>query len=53
MKRERSVRLRAASDAACRARWAGRVGSEDIVLGDRAGLGYADDAHAVAPSTLR
>ena len=43
VKRERSSRLRAASDAACRARWARRVGSEDIVLVDRPGLGYADD----------
>ena len=43
VKRERSARLRAASDAACRARWASRVGSEDVVLVDRPGLGYADD----------
>ncbi len=43
MKRERSARLRAASDDACRARWASRVGSEDVVLVDRPGLGYADD----------
>jgi threonylcarbamoyladenosine tRNA methylthiotransferase MtaB len=43
VKRERSARLRAASDAACRARWLQRVGSEDRVLVDRPGLGYADD----------
>ena len=43
VKKERSARLRAASDAACRARWIGRVGSEDVVLVDRPGLGYADD----------
>ena len=43
VKRERSARLRAASDAASRALWASRVGSEDVVLVDRAGLGYADD----------
>ncbi len=43
LKRERSARLRAASDAACRARWLQRVGSEDRVLVDRPGLGYADD----------
>ena len=43
VKRERSARVRAASDAACRARWATRVGSEDVVLIDRMGLGYADD----------
>ena len=43
VKRERSARLRAASDAACRARWVSRLGSEDVVLVDRPGLGYADD----------
>ena len=43
VKKERSARLRAASDAACRARWARRVGSEDVVLVDRPGRGYADD----------
>jgi threonylcarbamoyladenosine tRNA methylthiotransferase MtaB len=43
VKKERSARLRAASDAACRARWTRRVGSEDVVLVDRPGLGYADD----------
>jgi len=43
VKRDRSARLRAASDAACRARWASRVGSDDMVLVDRPGLGYADD----------
>ncbi len=43
VKRERSRRLRAASVDACRARWASRVGSEDVVLVDRPGLGYADD----------
>ena len=43
VKKERSARLRAASDAACRARWASRVGSDDVVLVDRPGLGYADD----------
>ena len=43
VKRERSARLRAASDAACRARWSNRVGSKDVVLVDRPGLGYADD----------
>ena len=43
VKRERSARRRAASDAACRARWLARVGSEDRVLVDRPGLGYADD----------
>ena len=43
VKRDRSARLRAASDAACRARWASRLGSEDVVLVDRPGCGYADD----------
>ena len=43
VKRERSARLRAASDDACRARWRSRVGTEDVVLVDRPGLGYADD----------
>jgi threonylcarbamoyladenosine tRNA methylthiotransferase MtaB len=43
VKKERSARLRAASDAACRARWQRRLGSDDVVLVDRPGLGYADD----------
>lgn len=43
VKRERSARLRAASDAACRSRWRSRIGSDDIVLVDRPGLGYASD----------
>jgi len=43
VKKERSARLRAASDAACRRRWERRVGSDDLVLVDRPGLGYADD----------
>ena len=43
VKKERSARLRAASDRACRARWERRVGTEDVVLVDRPGLGYADD----------
>ena len=42
-KRGRSARLRALSDAACRARWQSRVGTDDTVLVDRPGLGYADD----------
>jgi threonylcarbamoyladenosine tRNA methylthiotransferase MtaB len=42
-KKERSARLRSASEKACRARWASRVGSDDVVLVDRAGRGYADD----------
>jgi threonylcarbamoyladenosine tRNA methylthiotransferase MtaB len=42
-KRERSARLRAASRAACFARWETKIGSEDVVLVDRAGRGYGDD----------
>jgi threonylcarbamoyladenosine tRNA methylthiotransferase MtaB len=42
-KKERSARLRALSDAACRARWAEKVGREDVVLVDRPGRGYGDD----------
>ena len=42
-KKERSVRLRAASTAACRRLWLSKVGSEDIVLVDRPGRGYGDD----------
>jgi threonylcarbamoyladenosine tRNA methylthiotransferase MtaB len=43
VKKERSARLRQASDQACRARWAARVGSEETVLVDRPGRGYGDD----------
>jgi threonylcarbamoyladenosine tRNA methylthiotransferase MtaB len=43
VKRERSVRLRAASHAAELARWRSKVGSQDVVLVDRRGRGYGDD----------
>jgi threonylcarbamoyladenosine tRNA methylthiotransferase MtaB len=43
VKKERSARLRAASDAACRARWQTKVGTDDVVLVDRPGRGYGDD----------
>jgi threonylcarbamoyladenosine tRNA methylthiotransferase MtaB len=43
VKKERSARLRAASNAACIARWRTKVGQEDIVLVDRPGRGYGDD----------
>ena len=43
VKKERSARLRAASDAACRRRWSARLGEEDSVLVDRPGRGYGDD----------
>ena len=33
----------ALSDAACRARWAGKVGRGDVVLVDRPGRGYGAD----------
>jgi threonylcarbamoyladenosine tRNA methylthiotransferase MtaB len=42
-KRERSARLRALSDEACRARWRTKVGRDDLVLVDRTGRGYGDD----------
>ena len=42
-KKERSARLRSASEAACRARWRGKLGREDVVLVDRPGRGYGDD----------
>jgi threonylcarbamoyladenosine tRNA methylthiotransferase MtaB len=43
VKRERSARLRAASDAACREHWRRKLGSEDVVLVDRPGRGYGAD----------
>jgi threonylcarbamoyladenosine tRNA methylthiotransferase MtaB len=43
VKKERSARLRDASDAACRARWQTKVGADDVVLVDRPGRGYGDD----------
>jgi threonylcarbamoyladenosine tRNA methylthiotransferase MtaB len=43
VKKERSARLRSASNAACLARWRTKVGREDIVLVDRPGRGYGDD----------
>jgi threonylcarbamoyladenosine tRNA methylthiotransferase MtaB len=43
VKKERSARLRAASDEACLARWRAKVGADDTVLVDRPGRGYGDD----------
>jgi threonylcarbamoyladenosine tRNA methylthiotransferase MtaB len=43
VKKERSARLRALSDEACRTRWADKVGREDVVLVDRPGRGYGAD----------
>ena len=42
-KKERSARVRAASERACRRRWDHKVGSADQVLVDRPGRGYGDD----------
>ncbi|MGZ4335572.1 MAG: radical SAM protein, partial [Gaiellaceae bacterium] len=43
VKKDRSARLRALSHDACLARWATKVGREDVVLVDRPGQGYGDD----------
>jgi threonylcarbamoyladenosine tRNA methylthiotransferase MtaB len=43
VKKQRSARLRAASRAACLARWREKVGREELVLVDRPGRGYGDD----------
>jgi threonylcarbamoyladenosine tRNA methylthiotransferase MtaB len=43
VKKERSARLRALSDAACRAHWRSKLGREDVVLVDRPGRGYGAD----------
>ncbi|HEX6700850.1 MAG TPA: MiaB/RimO family radical SAM methylthiotransferase [Gaiellaceae bacterium] len=43
VKKERSARLRAASEAACRARWRSKLGEVDRVLVDRPRRGYGDD----------
>jgi threonylcarbamoyladenosine tRNA methylthiotransferase MtaB len=43
VKKERSARLRAASQAALLERWRTKVGAEDTVLVDRPGRGYGDD----------
>ena len=43
VKKERSARLRALSDAACRARWTEKLGRADVVLVDRPGRGYGAD----------
>jgi threonylcarbamoyladenosine tRNA methylthiotransferase MtaB len=54
VKKERSARLRAASQQACERRWRSKLGSEDTVLVDRPGRGYGDDyspwlLHGTAP----
>jgi threonylcarbamoyladenosine tRNA methylthiotransferase MtaB len=43
VKKERSARLRAASQRACKRRWRSKLGQEDEVLVDRPGRGYGDD----------
>jgi threonylcarbamoyladenosine tRNA methylthiotransferase MtaB len=43
VKKERSARLRAASEEACRSRWHTKLGSRDVVLVDRPGRGYGSD----------
>jgi threonylcarbamoyladenosine tRNA methylthiotransferase MtaB len=43
VKKERSSRLREASEAASFARWRRKIGAEDVVLVDRPGRGYGDD----------
>src|SRR5213079_2149500 len=43
VKKERGARLRAASEAACLARWREKIGADDVVLVDRPGRGYGDD----------
>ncbi len=43
VKKERSARLRALSEEACRARWREKIGREDMVLVDRPGRGYGAD----------
>lgn len=43
VKKDRSARLRAASEAACLACWREKIGADDVVLVDRPGRGYGDD----------
>jgi threonylcarbamoyladenosine tRNA methylthiotransferase MtaB len=43
VKKERSARVRAASETACLAHWRQKLGHEDTVLVDRPGRGYGDD----------
>jgi threonylcarbamoyladenosine tRNA methylthiotransferase MtaB len=42
-KKRRGAALRAASQAACLARWRTKIGRDDVVLVDRPGRGYGDD----------
>jgi threonylcarbamoyladenosine tRNA methylthiotransferase MtaB len=43
VKKERAVHLRESSKNTCLLRWRGKIGSEDCILIDRPGRGYADD----------
>ena len=43
VKKERSARVREASQVACLEHWRKKVGGEDVVLVDRTGRGYGDD----------
>jgi threonylcarbamoyladenosine tRNA methylthiotransferase MtaB len=43
VKKDRSARLRAASEAACLTHWREKIGADDVVLVDRPGRGYGDD----------
>jgi threonylcarbamoyladenosine tRNA methylthiotransferase MtaB len=43
VKRERAARLRKSSENACFSRWRGKIGTEESVLIDRPGRGYASD----------
>jgi threonylcarbamoyladenosine tRNA methylthiotransferase MtaB len=43
VKKDRSARIRHASDEACRAHWREKIGADDLVLVDRPGRGYGDD----------
>jgi threonylcarbamoyladenosine tRNA methylthiotransferase MtaB len=43
IKKDRSARLREASNRACLARWHEKIGADDVVLVDRPGRGYGDD----------
>jgi threonylcarbamoyladenosine tRNA methylthiotransferase MtaB len=43
VKKERAARMRESSKIACFRRWRGKIGTEESVLIDRPGRGYADD----------
>jgi threonylcarbamoyladenosine tRNA methylthiotransferase MtaB len=43
VKKERAARLRKSSEIACLRRWRGKIGTEESVLVDRPGRGYASD----------